>query len=127
MASNQLRVLTSEDLASHRQKEDLYVVVHNKVYNISPFVTEHPGGEDALLDVAGTDATEAFEDVGHSDEARALLKGFLVGEFKQTSPKESVRTASHHTPMQGDRSVLSSRLYLPLLVVLVLIAVLYLR
>jgi cytochrome b involved in lipid metabolism len=31
----------------------------------------------------GKDATEAFEDVGHSDEARALLPGFLVGEFEQ--------------------------------------------
>lgn len=29
------------------------------------------------------DATEAFEDVGHSDEARALLKDMLVGEFEK--------------------------------------------
>ena len=31
----------------------------------------------------GKDATEAFEDVGHSDEARALLPGMLVGEFEK--------------------------------------------
>ena len=30
------------------------------------------------------DATEAFEDVGHSDEARALLKDMLVGDFGKT-------------------------------------------
>ncbi len=30
------------------------------------------------------DATEAFEDVGHSDEARALLKDMLVGDFEKT-------------------------------------------
>lgn len=29
------------------------------------------------------DATEAFEDVGHSDEARALLPNMLVGEFEK--------------------------------------------
>ncbi len=29
------------------------------------------------------DATEAFEDVGHSDEARALLKDLYVGEFEK--------------------------------------------
>ena len=34
---------------------------------------------------AGKDATEAFEDVGHSDEARDLLKGMLVGEFEKNS------------------------------------------
>jgi hypothetical protein len=40
----------------------------------------HSGGEQVLLDIAGEDATEAFEDVGHSDEARELLKGLLVGQ-----------------------------------------------
>jgi cytochrome b involved in lipid metabolism len=32
-----------------------------------------------LLGEAGRDATEAFEDVGHSDEARALLDQYFVG------------------------------------------------
>lgn len=36
-----------------------------------------------MLDVAGQDATEAFEDVGHSDEAREVLEGLLVGELKR--------------------------------------------
>lgn len=37
-----------------------------------------------LIDlVTGQDATEAFEDVGHSDEARGHLPGLLIGEFEQ--------------------------------------------
>lgn len=36
-----------------------------------------------MLDVAGQDATEAFEDVGHSDEAREILDGYLVGNLKR--------------------------------------------
>jgi hypothetical protein len=36
------------------------------------------GGEEVLLDVGGQDSTEAFEDVGHSDEAREILDGLLV-------------------------------------------------
>ena len=36
-----------------------------------------------LLDVGGQDATEAFEDVGHSDEAREILDGMLVGPLKR--------------------------------------------
>jgi cytochrome b involved in lipid metabolism len=35
--------------------------------------------------LAGKDATEAFEDVGHSDEARDLLKDMLVGDFEGTT------------------------------------------
>lgn len=41
------------------------------------------GGEEVLLDVGGQDATEAFEDVGHSDEAREILEGLLVGNLKR--------------------------------------------
>ena len=37
----------------------------------------------SLLFSTGKDASEAFEDVGHSDEARALLSGMYVGDFEQ--------------------------------------------
>lgn len=36
-----------------------------------------------MLDVGGQDATEAFEDVGHSDEARETLATLLVGDLKR--------------------------------------------
>lgn len=36
-----------------------------------------------MLDVAGQDATEAFEDVGHSDEAREALDKLYVGDLKR--------------------------------------------
>ena len=41
------------------------------------------GGEEVLLDVAGQDSTEAFEDVGHSDEAREILESIKVGTLKR--------------------------------------------
>ena len=41
------------------------------------------GGEEVLLDVGGQDATEAFEDVGHSDEAREILSGLQIGTIKR--------------------------------------------
>jgi len=36
------------------------------------------------ISIAGKDATEAFEDVGHSDEARELLSGLLVGDLEES-------------------------------------------
>lgn len=35
-----------------------------------------------MLDVAGQDADEFFEDIGHSKEAREQLKKLYIGEFK---------------------------------------------
>ena len=36
-----------------------------------------------MLDVGGQDSTEAFEDVGHSDEARETREQLLVGKLKR--------------------------------------------
>jgi len=34
--------LTYADVAKHSSKKDIYVVIHDKVYNASSFVDEHP-------------------------------------------------------------------------------------
>lgn len=34
--------LTYAEVAAHSTKKDLYVVIHDKVYNASSFVDEHP-------------------------------------------------------------------------------------
>lgn len=34
--------LTYADVSSHSSKKDLYLVIHDKVYNASSFVDEHP-------------------------------------------------------------------------------------
>ncbi|GAB7354004.1 hypothetical protein MBLNU459_g4595t1 [Dothideomycetes sp. NU459] len=92
---------TYSDVSEHATKKDVYMVIHDKVYNASSFVDEHPGGEEVLLDVGGQDATEAFEDVGHSDEAREILDGLLVGTLKRQpgdpSPKHSAGPTSTST------------------------------
>ncbi|KAI1078110.1 putative cytochrome b5 [Whalleya microplaca] len=74
---------TFQDVAEHNTKKDLFLVIHDKVYDSTKFVDEHPGGEEVMLDVGGQDATEAFEDVGHSDEARETLEHMLVGSLKR--------------------------------------------
>lgn len=74
---------TYAEVQAHSAKKDLYVVIHDKIYDVTSFIDEHPGGEEVLLDVGGQDATEAFEDVGHSDEAREILDGILIGELKR--------------------------------------------
>jgi len=94
---------TFSDVSEHASKKDLYIVVHDKVYNASSFVDEHPGGEEVLLDVGGQDATEAFEDVGHSDEAREILDGLLVGTLKRAPGDPAPKTQSY-PPKPSDGS-----------------------
>lgn len=37
-----------------------------------------------MMDVGGQDATDSFEDVGHSDEAREILDKMLIGHVKRS-------------------------------------------
>ncbi|KAI5643223.1 cytochrome b5-like heme/Steroid binding domain-containing protein [Phthorimaea operculella] len=71
--------ISRAEVKKHKSPKSCWIIIHNSVYDVSKFLSEHPGGEDTLLGVAGTDATQAFEDVGHSDDARILLKNYKIG------------------------------------------------
>lgn len=53
----------------------------SQVYNVAKFLEDHPGGDEVLLAVTGKDATDDFEDVGHSTTARAMMDEYYIGEI----------------------------------------------
>ena len=61
----------------------LHNLFHFKVYDVTPFLDEHPGGEEILLENAGIDSSENFEDVGHSSDAREMLEEYYIGELHE--------------------------------------------
>jgi len=70
-------------------------VIHGGVYNITKFYKEHPGGEEVLLKLAGQDATECFEAIGHSNEAIILRQNFKIGEIgKSVSFDNKIKTTN---------------------------------
>ncbi|KAK6054469.1 putative cytochrome b5 [Cooperia oncophora] len=73
--------LTRKEVADHNSSKSSWFVIGNKVYDVTKFLEEHPGGCEVLLEVAGRDATEAFEDVGHSTDAREMREQYLVGDI----------------------------------------------
>ncbi|KAF2494488.1 cytochrome b5 [Lophium mytilinum] len=107
---------TYSDVSAHSTKKDLYLVIHDKVYNTSSFVDEHPGGEEVLLDVGGQDATEAFEDVGHSDEAREILDGLLVGTLKRQEGDPKPKSYEPGSTASADSSGLGVGVYALILI-----------
>lgn len=64
---------------------------------MTEYVRDHPGGVEALLEVAGMDATSAYEDVGHSEDAREIMQGYLVGALEGASTEEP--TSSKPAPL----------------------------
>lgn len=53
----------------------------DQVYDVTKFLEDHPGGDEVLLSATGKDATDDFEDVGHSTSARAMMDEYYVGEI----------------------------------------------
>jgi len=72
---------TSEEVSRHSKFEDCWVIVEDRVYDLTSFLEHHPGGYDAILEYAGKDATEAFNDFGHSDYAEKILESYFLGDL----------------------------------------------
>uniref|UniRef100_A0A1B0FUZ3 Cytochrome b5 n=2 Tax=Lutzomyia longipalpis TaxID=7200 RepID=A0A1B0FUZ3_LUTLO len=72
---------TMAEVAEHNDKKSLWIVIDKSVYDVTKFQNEHPGGEEILRDVAGKDASEDFEDVGHSADARKIMKKYKIGDL----------------------------------------------
>ncbi|NXY46022.1 CYB5 protein, partial [Ceuthmochares aereus] len=70
-----------EEVQKHNNSQSTWIILHHRIYDVTKFLDEHPGGEEVLREQAGGDATENFEDVGHSTDARALSETFIVGEI----------------------------------------------
>ncbi|EPQ04854.1 Cytochrome b5 [Myotis brandtii] len=93
-----VKYYTLEEIQKHNHSKSTWLILHHKVYDVTKFLEEHPGGEEVLREQAGGDATENFEDVGHSTDARELSKTYIIGELhpddrpKITKPTETLIT-----------------------------------
>ncbi|MEK7645301.1 MAG: cytochrome b5-like heme/steroid binding domain-containing protein [Patescibacteria group bacterium] len=74
-----LPVYTFADVAKHGSPKDCWTTVNGNVYDLTPFVGKHPGGED-ILKVCGIDGTKLFTDQ-HGGQAKQenQLAGLEIG------------------------------------------------
>ncbi|XP_038617333.1 cytochrome b5 reductase 4 [Tachyglossus aculeatus] len=73
--------VTEEELAKHNKKDDCWVCIRGLVYNVSPYMEYHPGGEDELMRAAGTDGTNLFDQVHRWVNYESMLKECLIGRM----------------------------------------------
>jgi cytochrome b involved in lipid metabolism len=98
-------VIELTELKEHSSTKSLWLAIHDQVYDVTKFIEEHPGGEEVLLEQAGGYATEAFEDVGHSTDARELMKKYHIGSLSEDSREKSKKkdkTKTGGSSSEGD-------------------------
>ncbi|XP_060275573.1 cytochrome b5 reductase 4 isoform X3 [Ovis aries] len=94
--------VTEEELKKHNKKDDCWICIRGFVYNVSPYMEYHPGGEDELMRAAGSDGTDLFDQVHRWVNYESMLKECLVGRMAM---KPALPKALSHE-IQEDFSVL---------------------
>ncbi|PVU86743.1 hypothetical protein BB559_000615 [Furculomyces boomerangus] len=82
---------TAKEINQHCTHNDVWICIEGKVYDVTKFLEDHPGGQETLMDNAGGDATSNFQDVGHSEDARELMKKYEIGELEGPPPDKYVK------------------------------------
>merc|ERR1712232_855765 len=70
---------TMEEVAKHTTKTDCWVVVAGQVLDVTSFLSQHPGGELAILTFAGKDATEEFNMIHPPDVIPKYAPDAIIG------------------------------------------------
>ncbi len=68
------------DVAAHNTAQDCWVAVDDGVYDVTSWISRHPGGPDKITGLCGTDATDAFRTQHDSQEKpNQQLASFRIG------------------------------------------------
>uniref|UniRef100_A0A3Q1ALE8 Cytochrome-b5 reductase n=1 Tax=Amphiprion ocellaris TaxID=80972 RepID=A0A3Q1ALE8_AMPOC len=73
--------VTEEELQKHNRRDDCWTCIRGMVYNVTPYMDYHPGGEEELMKAAGKDATDLFDQVHRWVNYESMLKECLVGRM----------------------------------------------
>ncbi|KAL4742150.1 hypothetical protein BDV11DRAFT_181168 [Aspergillus similis] len=102
MPGQTLPNFTRAEVESHNSAKSCYVTIGSKVYDITSFVDDHPGGGDLVLEYAGKDVTEILRDPvshTHSESAYEILEDNLVGFISSESSLKSANGSANGKPV----------------------------
>merc|ERR1712070_1304297 len=68
-------------VAKHTSKTDCWVVLDGTVLNVTSFLSQHPGGELAIMTFAGKDATEEFNMIHPPDVIGKYAADTIIGKI----------------------------------------------
>lgn len=103
MPAPTLPSITQAELASHNSKKSCYVAIGKRVFDVTEFLADHPGGEDLVLEYAGKDISEILEDEishRHSEAAYEILEEYVVG-YLDDSDSNGSTTGNGKVPAQN--------------------------
>ena len=99
---------TATEVAKHNSATDCWSVVNKNVYDLTSYVSSHPGGASVIKAICGKDGTAAFSGQ-HAGATRPnnTLDAFKLGALSTTAaagalPQASVPAGEHEEGEEGD-------------------------
>jgi cytochrome b involved in lipid metabolism len=91
------------EIANHATREDCWTAIDTTVYNLTPYMQQHPGGAGSLAWLCGIDGTTAFKSQHGSEQRPAsdlasLAIGVYAGNVTPTEPSATPTTDPTATP-----------------------------
>jgi len=77
-----MKEYTMSEVEAHNTREDAWIVVNDKVFDVTSFQKIHPGGKQPLIEYAGKDATEVFYSLHRSEILDKYMEKLCVGTLK---------------------------------------------
>jgi predicted heme/steroid binding protein len=75
----ELKKYSLEEISKHNHEKDCWIIVDGKVYDVTEYIFQHPGG-DSILNNAGRDSSIGFHGPQHPDTAKDFLAFYEIGE-----------------------------------------------
>lgn len=73
---------TMDEVARHHDAGSCWTVVDGQVYDVTPWITQHPGGQQRILALCGTDGSQSFANRhAGSSAAKDQLKAMRIGRL----------------------------------------------
>ena len=73
---------TLAQVAQHSTKSNCWSAIDGKVYNLTNWISQHPGGEQQIIMICGKDGTKLFTNQhDHDKKQQDILKGFYIGNL----------------------------------------------
>ena len=85
--------LTNSEVKKHNSRDDCWSIVSGKVYNLTSYVQQHPGGIELISSICGIDGSAAFSNQhGSSAKPNNVLTGLLLGSLGAEITKQKSTT-----------------------------------
>jgi acyl-lipid Delta6-acetylenase / acyl-lipid (9-3)-desaturase len=78
--TSKLKKYTMAEVSKRSTPEEAWIIIDERVYNVTNFIAKHPGGELVLLNMAGKDCTDAFTNYHAASIYQKWLPAFLIGQ-----------------------------------------------